>query len=513
MLDLESFSQRIINSVKGYVEKSNLQLKLDLRGEASQAAVSAANAHISEKGFMSSEEVKLLVQPLVEQNETNLRNISKLVSEIQELRSREPSAPEPVVVDYEKISAILSGKMADVIKNIVTALPVPDKGDPGVVDMVAVEALIADHVKSAVGGIVVTPEQVDYEKIMDAVSADLDARVKSIELPSPEKVDMELVNELISEAVNEAVTPAVKSAIDAVELPAPEGVDYTRVSELILETVVKTASEEIAKIELPSINEEALETRLNKRIRSFIMQAVGELDVETKLEEQKQLVLAGQGLVPALIEKSVDAAISQISLPEAKEPDQEKILQMVVSSVKDYLGGMNLEPKEVDVETLKLGLIEVVKSEISGIKIPVPEPVRAMASALVNNDGDLIVIFTDGQEKNLGHVRGRDGFQVRDFEASVMEDGQTLLLTLGDDELKYSQELFFPAPVYKGTFKRDASYTRGSIVTFAGSMWHAEKDAPTGVPGDGNPDWKLAVKKGRDYKEPVKLAAKTESVK
>lgn len=61
-----------------------------------------------------------------------------------------------------------------------------------------------------------------------------------------------------------------------------------------------------------------------------------------------------------------------------------------------------------------------------------------------------------------------------------------------------------PAQVYKGVF--DASdYEQGDTVTWAGSLWHCNKTATTAKPGDGSPDWTLAVKKGRDGREVVSV--------
>lgn len=62
-----------------------------------------------------------------------------------------------------------------------------------------------------------------------------------------------------------------------------------------------------------------------------------------------------------------------------------------------------------------------------------------------------------------------------------------------------------PALVYKGVFVPEAEYLNGDTVTWAGSLWHCNKTATTAKPGDGSPDWTLAVKKGRDGREVVSV--------
>jgi hypothetical protein len=54
---------------------------------------------------------------------------------------------------------------------------------------------------------------------------------------------------------------------------------------------------------------------------------------------------------------------------------------------------------------------------------------------------------------------------------------------------------------YKGVFV-EGEFRQGDSVTFGGSLWVAQKDGPSGRPGEPDSDgWKLAVKKGRDGKD------------
>ncbi|MDT4884579.1 hypothetical protein FQZ97_1207340 [compost metagenome] len=61
------------------------------------------------------------------------------------------------------------------------------------------------------------------------------------------------------------------------------------------------------------------------------------------------------------------------------------------------------------------------------------------------------------------------------------------------------KSLRIPAVIDRGVFSNGA-YEKGDGTTYGGCYWIAQKDAPEGVPGS-SPDWRLAVKKGRDGKD------------
>jgi hypothetical protein len=68
----------------------------------------------------------------------------------------------------------------------------------------------------------------------------------------------------------------------------------------------------------------------------------------------------------------------------------------------------------------------------------------------------------------------------------------------GDQVKEYSFKM--PIVLDRGVFKesRDQPYEKSDGVTFGGSFWIAQKDAPEGKPQDGSKDWRLAVKRGRN---------------
>lgn len=65
-------------------------------------------------------------------------------------------------------------------------------------------------------------------------------------------------------------------------------------------------------------------------------------------------------------------------------------------------------------------------------------------------------------------------------------------------------EAMIPVQVYKGVWS-EGDYLSGDTVTWAGSLWHCNKDGTSTKPGDGSGDWTLAVKKGRDANQTVSI--------
>ena len=53
---------------------------------------------------------------------------------------------------------------------------------------------------------------------------------------------------------------------------------------------------------------------------------------------------------------------------------------------------------------------------------------------------------------------------------------------------------------YRGVYGRSETYQRGDATTYAGSLFIALKDFPSGDPMT-TPDWQLAVKAGRPGKD------------
>lgn len=141
-----------------------------------------------------------------------------------------------------------------------------------------------------------------------------------------------------------------------------------------------------------------------------------------------------------------------------------------------------------------------------------------LAGAVITREGTLVVTLTDGTTRELGVVVGRDGAPgaagrdgsdgLQGKDGAPGRDGH---LTDGVKivHLDEHRRSFcfadgtpidggeFDVPSYAGVYKAGETYHRGRLVTWGGSMWHANKTT-TAKPGDGSGDWTLCVKKGTD---------------
>lgn len=157
--------------------------------------------------------------------------------------------------------------------------------------------------------------------------------------------------------------------------------------------------------------------------------------------------------------------------------------------------------------------------------LPVPKDGVGLAGALIDRGGNLVVTLTDGSTRELGRVEGKDGAPGENgshgaagADGAAGRDGIDGL-SIEDLSLDYDGEravvvrfhrgdvrkeftLTLPIPIYRGVFDKAAAYVRGDVVTYAGSTFIANEDAPEGQP-ESSKGWKLSVKRGRDGKEAV----------
>jgi hypothetical protein len=196
----------------------------------------------------------------------------------------------------------------------------------------------------------------------------------------------------------------------------------------------------------------------------------------------------GQALAPVLAEneglrKANESLVARIGALEARE---------VRDGIdgKDGAPGAHGEPGE--------------RGE-KGDKGDKGEPGAGVADALMDREGHLLLTLTDGKSLKVGPIVGRDGKDGLGFEDMAVDyDGErTLHLSWEKDGARKEHSLRFSVPLYRGTFASGADYEKGDCVTWGGSIWIAQVDAPEGNPSEASKDWKLAVKRGRNGKEPV----------
>ncbi|MBV6304931.1 hypothetical protein KVP10_08525 [Candidimonas humi] len=112
---------------------------------------------------------------------------------------------------------------------------------------------------------------------------------------------------------------------------------------------------------------------------------------------------------------------------------------------------------------------------------------------------------TDRIERMLTEIPkpkdGRDALELEDFDLTVGEDGRTVTMSLKRGDVLVEKTVRMATLLDRGVFKDGESYDAGDGVTWGGSYFIAQKDAPIGKPGEpGSDGWRLAVKRGRDGK-------------
>ncbi|WP_336747765.1 hypothetical protein [Aureimonas altamirensis] len=127
-----------------------------------------------------------------------------------------------------------------------------------------------------------------------------------------------------------------------------------------------------------------------------------------------------------------------------------------------------------------------------------------VTNAHISREGELVLTYSNGHEKSLGPVvgkdgePGKDGFSLSAFDAQMAEDGRTIELTFEDEHHKAVTAFTFPVPLYQGVWA-EGEYQKGDMVTQSGSTFIAREVTST-KPGTSD-EWQLCAKRGRDGRQ------------
>jgi ketosteroid isomerase-like protein len=208
------------------------------------------------------------------------------------------------------------------------------------------------------------------------------------------------------------------------------------------------------------------------------------------------------------------------------------VLETVLAKVaeipvpKDGVNGADgrdgIDGKDADVEaiatTVTSKVMEVIKA------IPVPKDGAAgvdgrdgkdgvgLAGAVIDRSGELVVTLTDGTQKALGPVIGKDGDPGKDgadglgfddMSVEMADDGRTIIHRWERGDRQKEARLQLAVVLDRGVFREDSEYKAGDGVTWGGSFWIAQREAKGEKPGEANDAFRLAVKRGRDGRDGV----------
>lgn len=139
-----------------------------------------------------------------------------------------------------------------------------------------------------------------------------------------------------------------------------------------------------------------------------------------------------------------------------------------------------------------------------------------LAGAVIDREGQLVVTLTDGSQKQLGPVvgkdgtpgaSGKDGADALGFDdLSIEFDGDRafkFVMVRGDARKEFGP-FSMPVVLDRGVYKEGQAYQKGDGCTWGGSFWIAQEDT------SDKPEtkaWRLAVKRGQNGRDGVMKAA------
>jgi hypothetical protein len=206
--------------------------------------------------------------------------------------------------------------------------------------------------------------------------------------------------------------------------------------------------------------------------------------------------------------KSAAALVPKAENGTSVTPDDVRpLVDELVSKAVAALPGAE-KGKDADMDSLKSHIGELVKGIQPAAPLPAPS-VEEIAGTFERRFSDLTLSWErqarDTFEKAADRMPkpkdGRDALTLEDFDITLADDGRTVTVKMQAGETVIEKSVKIAAVIDRETFKHDGTYEKGDGVSYGGSFWIAKCDAPKGVPGSGETDWRCAVKKGRDGKD------------
>lgn len=272
------------------------------------------------------------------------------------------------------------------------------------------------------------------------------------------------------------VADVVASAIREATAPLFERLKSTDTVILSYETVMAEQAARIAELEKREIPvlDDALRDSVNQvgeilREMRLVKERADATDAKLQAVEERP---APEVVTAEQVGEMVAKAVSELPPPEpgkkGDDCDMEAVARMVAERVDEAIG-----------------------------KIPPAKDGIGLCDALRGKDGNLILTMSDGSIRDLGPIDGKDAepFTLDDFDIEPLDERSIRMKFTHANEC-HSFDLEFPVPVYRGVWQSDGEYTRGDMVTWGGSMWHADEPEKGMKPDVGQ--WSQAVKKGRD---------------
>lgn len=454
--------------------------------------------------------VKVLAKTVRKVRAEYEKQIADLRSEVVELRS----------VTEESIAALESAT-ADI-----KALPIPKDGEPGPKgdkgDSVTVEGImpalmpeLMAELRKAVSeipapkdgndGKSVTVD--DIRPILEAETAkallDLERRAHTVLHAAVDKIQVPKDGKDGRDADPAEVA---KRVIEQLEL---DGDDLRDVERICRELV----KEHVARIELPEA-EKPTDEQVSKAVDEWLSkhpprngedgQSVTAEDVMPAIMEHVQEALDA---IPA--PKDGDSVTAEDVLPELRA----EVKRLVEEIPRPKDGEPGKDGTGVTVDDVLPTLMERVDEHLKSLPVPqdgasvtLEDALPELLKALKSMESEWALDFEKRAQAKLEKAAesipkpkdGRNAFELEDIDLSIGDDGRTLTFRWKRGEEVVERSVVLHYPLDRGVYKDGTEYVRGDGVSYGGSFWIAQKDAPKGKPGQANRDWRLTIKRGRD---------------
>ncbi len=429
---------------------------------------------------------------------------------------------------FESIPKPADGKsvtMAEVlpeVEKLVAAIPRPKDGTDAKPEDVASEvqrqlALIPPPKDG---------QSVDVGAIFSAISESVDRAVKALPLPEPGKsVTLDDVRPLIEKGVADAVAaiPMPENGRDGANGKDAEPVDLAPIAQWVNNEVSrqmddvrplidKGIADAVAAIPKPQDGKDAVIDfhQLRDQIKAMIPTPIpGESvtidDVRPVLAEMVAALPKpedGKSVtvddVRPIIKDLVTEMVAAIPAPL---PGKDAIIdyELIESRIRENIPApIKGDPgKDADLGVLNDMVSDKVKAAMAEFRPPEKGDPGKDAEPL---DMEEVRRHLTGevQRELAGWERphdGEDGLGFDDMNMDLEEDGRTLVFRVSRDDREKVFKMVCPWQIFRGVYESGRSYTRGDVVTYAGSQFIAKRDT---IQKPGTDDWVLSVKRGKD---------------
>ncbi|GAA6121455.1 phage portal protein [Acidovorax sp. FG27] len=340
------------------------------------------------------------------------------------------------------------------------------------------------------------------DAVIQTVRAKLAPLVKRLD-------DMDTTVKALPELVTKELGERVQAAV--AELPVPKdgepGASVTAedVAPMVAEQVAQQVSKAVQELPAPKDGASITPDDVAPLLAELVAKAVAEIPTPKD----------GKDADPLVVAEMVSKAVAEIPKPQdGRSVTAEDVAPMVAEEVSKAVAAIP-RPKDgesVPAEAVQKMVDEAVTKALSAVAAPKDgEPGRDALQLELQPAIDLEKTYARGTyARHAGGLwrafeatKGLHGWEcvVEGIAAlAIQQDGREFTLvakTSSGDEVRKSIKV--AALVDRGVFKAGTDYEAGDGVTWGGSFFIAQKDAPTGHPGEpGSNGWRLAVKRGRD---------------